>query len=530
MKSPPDFSAYRLALLLAVATGLTGCLTSSDVDRSVDREMDVRARGETTTIQNTMVDARSSMDTNAAPAAVALDLDEALRLSTRYGRALQTRREQLYLSGMDVLSAQRLFEPQLAGTLGYVLSRGSDSTGNHNQGALAATATQVLPSGATLTAGAQSSAATPLSTTNVVRTTYGNTLSVGISQPLLAGAGYEASHDPWIQANHELRYALRTFALDRQEFALKVARSYYSLLIQQAVVTNTRRNMDSAVYLRRRSEALFRVRKAPAEDVMRSQQQELSTSNQLAGVEAALDVSAHRFLLDLGLPPETRVTVAGSIPGLHPLLLDPEQCVVLALENRVDLKTLHDRVSDAERRVRIARNAMLPDVAVNINASTEAAAADSPTDIHDSDAYSVGATLDIPFDLRDERDKLKRARIALTVARRAEAEKKDTIKTEIADGLRLLKVLEASAGIELRNRDLAARRATYAEIQFKNGLLSNRDVVEAQGTLLQAGNAYVQALSDYENQRLSVIKAVGLLDVRPEGTLVERWPTPAVKP
>jgi outer membrane protein TolC len=71
--------------------------------------------------------------------------------------------------------------------------------------------------------------------------------------------------------------------------------------------------------------------------------------------------------------------------------------------------------------------------------------------------------------------------------------------------------------IQLRNMEIAERRVGNAMLQFRNGTLSNRDVIEAQNELLNARNAWGQALVDYEIQRLQLLRNVGLMDIDPNG-------------
>ena len=133
-------------------------------------------------------------------------------------------------------------------------------------------------------------------------------------------------------------------------------------------------------------------------------------------------------------------------------------------------------------------------------------------------------TLTLPLDKRKERDAVKSAQIALAAASRSVTEKRDSIRVGIIDSFIQLKTLEQTSRIELKNTDIARRRADFAVLRFKSGELSNRDVVEAQNELLSARNAHVRALVEYEQQRLQLLRDIGMLDVQPDGTLAELWP------
>ena len=498
--------------------GTVSCVSTSRLDAEVHRAMVGEARVSIPAQTNMLADAVATMASErVAVSNTVLDLDAALRLATRYSRALQSKREQLYLSGLDRLAALRDFGPQCSGTLNYVLNR-PDSGEATRQAMLGLKASQILPTGGTLAATGEGTADMSGGTND---TRYTHKGGLELTQPLLAGAGYEASHDKLIQSERDLLYALRAFVLERQDFAIGILKSYYSLLIQNAVLDNTRQAVGQSTFLRRRSEALFRIRRAPSIDVLRAQQQELSSSNTLNEAEVQYDLDRRRFLIDLGLTADTSMVVTGAVPELRPLDLNLATCVVLALERRLDFRTAQDKVEDARRGVRIARRSLLPQVDAFGKATVTGEASDTPGGGDTRDEYSAGVKMDLPLDKRPERDALKRAEVAEQAAERTLTETRDTIKVAIMDSFSTLQSLRVAAGIEFRNMELAQRQADYAALRFRNGEAGNRDVVDAQNELLSARNTYVRALVRYEQERIQLLRDVGLLDVTADGRLVE---------
>lgn len=507
------------AVALAGALILAGgCLSMRAVDRSVHEALHTEARRSLPDGSNTLADALAEIgEGQRAAQIITLDLSNALVLATRYSRALQSKREKLYLSGLSTLGVLRQFGPQYGGTVDYVQSwpdSGQDSS--KLTGKLSAS--QILPLGGSLTLDGQTVGTTTGGDSNT--TSYTTTVGAELRQPLLAGGGYEASHDPLIQSRRDLVYAIRAFALERQDFALGIMRAYFDLLLKKNVVENTRQNVQQSTFLRRRSEALFRIRRAPSIDVLRSQQQELSASNVLSQTESDYEIGLSRFLIQVGLPVTTRLDVDGAMPEKQPQPHTMDACLRLALERRLDLQTVQDRRDDAQRRVRLARNALLPklDAFGKAEASDQAGSPEYPSNGAD---YSAGVSLTLPLDQRDERDAVKKNLIALASAERDLDEKRDTVRVEITESFSRLEALAATVEIERRNIDLAQRRADYAAFRFRNGELSNRDVVEAENELLNARNAYSSALVQYELQRMQLLRDVGLLDVGAAGVVIE---------
>jgi outer membrane protein TolC len=226
----------------------------------------------------------------------------------------------------------------------------------------------------------------------------------------------------------------------------------------------------------------------------------------------------------LGLPSTQEAELADDIPEMKRVSLDEQKAMDLARENRLDLMTERDRVEDARRRVAVARNQFRPEVNAFGSSDWVSGDAESVSDQEYANDWRAGVTAEIPFDRRDERDSLRRAELALDAAERRLAEQTDVTALEVRESFSRLRSLTVSVEIQLKNIEIAEKRAKNALLQFRNGTLSNRDVVEAANGLLDARNAYISALTDYEVQRLNLLRQVGLLDVARDGAIVERIP------
>ena len=508
-------------LVLGGAAGLlAGCLSSRPLDRKVEQTVKQKAAMEPAVGTSTLEDALGPPGVaGEVGASIDLDLNAALRVACEHSRDLQTRRDTLYRSGLSLLRARHAFGVELSGTLDYVFAR--DQAGDQTDGAtLTAGAGRVLPTGGKVTFSGQSALA-GRSGTNGTEDSYASSLTLKLEQPLLAGAGYEASHESLTRAERGLLYAVREFALARADFAIDILKQYYALLLQRTVLENTRMTVKQASMLRARSEAMFKVGRAPAIDVLRAQQQELTSSNQLAQAEADFDVQQRRFVLALGLPVQTQLSLAGSIPERRAVHADESSCVAEALAKRVDLKTVRDEVEDARRRLRVARSQGLPELSAFGQMDLSSDGAERFSDQTLDDSYTAGLTLKLPLDKRLERYSIKEAHLDVGAAERQLQQKEDEVRLEARDNFTRLGFLANSVEIERRNIDIAEKRARNALQRFKSGELLNRDVVEAENELLSARNASVSVLEQYEIQRVELLRNAGQLEVARDGTLVE---------
>ena len=515
----PMVGHFLLALLV-----VTGCYAPRALDRKVERLVEEKAPVESGISEEVVADSVQVMQAPDLPDAgpVLLDVSRVLSIATLTSRNLQNRRDDLYQAGLSLFGTRRDFGFNLSGTLGYVFSAGDDRD-EQRTGTADVALERILPTGGrAVVSGSQQVSEDDGDPSG--STVYSSRGQIRVDQPLLAGFGYSASHEDLIQAERDYTYALREFSLERQEFAINIVREYYNLLGQRKVLENTRTNYHQFVFLRERSDALFQVNRAPAIDVLRSQQEELTALNRLTSTEESYRIQVGRFLVLLGLPSTQEAELADDIPEMKRVSLDEQKAMDLARENRLDLMTERDRVEDARRRVAVARNQFRPEVNAFGSSDWVSGDAESVSDQEYANDWRAGVTAEIPFDRRDERDSLRRAELALDAAERRLAEQTDVTALEVRESYSRLRSLTVSVEIQLKNIEIAEKRAKNALLQFRNGTLSNRDVVEAANGLLDARNAYISALTDYEVQRLNLLRQVGLLDVARDGAIVERIP------
>ncbi len=303
------------SVILLAWLGCTGCYSP----RSLDPKMQAlaeRSAAEAVGISDEVVaDSAQVIQPPQEPIAepVELNVNRVLSIAAASSRNLQDRRDDLYSAGLTLFGTRRDFGVNINGTVEYVMS--SDEDGNDRRdGSLNLALERILPTGAR---------ARLVGTQEVDDDdsrggeTYNASAQARIDQPLLSGVGYGASHEDLIQAERDYTYALRQFSLERQEFAINIVRQYYNLLGQRKVLENTRTNYQQFVFLRQRSDALFKVNRAPAIDVLRSQQEELSALNRLVSTEESYRINVGRFLILLGLPSQLQADLADDIPDLR---------------------------------------------------------------------------------------------------------------------------------------------------------------------------------------------------------------------
>jgi outer membrane protein TolC len=519
---PPRF--VQLICGLSAFAGLAGCATSEGLQRDTARNLGAAARGPGGAGREAHQDALAQRA--PAPAdevGLVLTPESSLELAYRHSRTLQTEREKLQTSTLNLLASRRRLGLTSTLTGGVRKLLEGDSSSAASGGAQSSSVTlglgETLRTGGVLSlSGTETIDLDPVSEASREFRTVAN---AKLRQPLLKGAGYETSHAALIAAERQLVYDLRAFELARQELALTTLRGLYDLVQLDNVVLNTGKTVEQASYLRRRSDAMFKVQLAPYLDVLRSEQQELSARARLDETRTGYTNGVRRFVADLGLPSDRPVRLDTPLPPLRPLRADESLCRQAALENRLDLHTARGRLEDAERGLRIARQGRLPDLAATAAAGWRTERDEGFPGSNGESSAEVGVEFTLPLDGRADRDAVRAAELALAQARRALEALEEDIAVGVARSFARLHTAERRVEIERRNLDIAGRRVENAIIRFKAGELSNRDVVEAEDELLLARNTLAQSLITHELERLGLLKDLGLLEVNAAGALRE---------
>ncbi len=463
---------------------------------------------------STTINATAEPGETDLPAAVRLDPDSSLRLAFRHSRVLQARRDSLAAAALDLLEQRRAFGPQLSGELAGRLEFAGDNDGFAPSGAIALS--DILPSAAKFRLDGSASEVPGRDGGD-----WDSRVRARLDQPLLAGAGYEASHEALIQAQRDLVQRLRQFEIDRQELAIEVLDAFYKLVGLKSQLDNARTALERSEFSLRRSEAMFKVQLAPYIDVARSQQQAISSRRRLEDAQLRYDSAAKRILLLLGLPPETGLELAAVTPQLIPLAATIDECETAALDRRLDLRNALDSVEDAARRLRTARGNRWPDLALFAEAGRSGQGGGVFQTDEPEESAAAGLALQIDPDRRDQRDAIERARILLAAAERDADLARDEARVEVFEETERLATARRQVALSEENLAVARRRYENAMLRFEAGELGNRDVVEAENGLLDARNTLVDTAISHEIARIRLLARIGLLDVGPEGALLD---------
>ncbi|MFT5286316.1 MAG: outer membrane protein TolC [Planctomycetota bacterium] len=536
-KNPVKF-ALALPIL---ALSLTACQSAEEYRLEADEEAynlvaDRRAQlfGEDGdfTIEPPEDSLRSQVLAGTVTQLLDLSLADCLNIAAENNRDYQFRKEELYRAALD-LTLERW---RLSWIASGELDIGIDGLGSTAE---TQTAGGGIGFSKVLGTGAQVVADLGLAITNDL--TGGgwsrqSSVSLLFTQPLLRGAGAWIVYEDLTQAERELVYEVRTFERFRRQLAVDAAGRILRLHQNLDTIENERRNHENVIKIRERNVALSEAGRLSDIQVDQARQDEFSSEDRLINARQNYASALDSFKFFLGLPMDVEISV--SPDELHRLAsiaesvegLEREQVIDLAYQNRVDFKTVVDRTVDAERRSRVAADALRMglDIGSSVNVSSET---DNPVKFNFQDvSWSLGLVIDLPIDRTLERNNYRASLISWQAAARNAAELEDAIANDLRDELRESDARRESKLIQSRAVLLAEKRVESASLNLQAGRASTRDLLEAQSSLVSSRNAETRALIDYTLAQLDIVFDMGLLRVEEEGIRVDTMSEPASEP
>lgn len=431
---------------------------------------------------------------------------DALAYAQQHRREYQTAKEDLYLSALALTLERHLWTPIFASDLRAVYGNFGEATDFDQAMRFVAdlSVSQRLPYGGEFTAGAVSTLIRDVKRT--ITASEGSAVSLDLDIPLLRNAGHIA-REGLVQLERELTYSVRTFERFRREQMVTVARAYFDLLRSKQQVLDSEQSYLIFIDDFERATAKYHAKQGTLLDAQRAEQAMLSAENSLEEAREAFRSQADRFKLQIGMPVDEPLprsdledieTIERRIAdGTYPLLARPQaidhesRALDVALERRLDRRTLSNRIDDARRGVDISRNALLPDLDWTSSLTFDT----------DPDHYKLGGfhvdranwrtevVLSLPLERTAERNQLRRSLIDLRRAHRSYQQQGERIRVDVRGAVNEILLQERSLEIQRRAVFVAERRREYAKYRFEEiGDISNRDKVEAENEWTNARN------------------------------------------
>jgi outer membrane protein TolC len=486
---------------------------------------------------NRTVDEAMGADKDVERDAPVIALDQSLNMAVSHARDYQNQKELVYLSALNLSSARHNYTPlfsgglstrgqnqpqdvqraidQVAGTQTSLVQRDTQVVQQYNVSGSGNVAGQVLlRSGTRLLTSFNIDFLRFL--TGDARWAVRSSLGATITQPLLRGAGYKVAMENLTQAERSMLYSLRGFTQFRKDFTVRIAQQYYGLLRSRDEVRNNFQSYQSFKRNVDRQRALADEGRIPLSALGQIEQQMLNAESAWIGSIRGYRQALDQFKIALGLPTGTKLMLDDrdltDLKIVHPAL-SAEDAVEVAVNTRLDLATSRDRKEDAERQVGIAANGLKAQLDLVGSGNLD----NKPNSVNpfepdlERPRGSIGATMTLPLDRLNERNRYRTALIQQEQARRQYELDKDSTKLQVYDSWRNLDQAKRNYEINELAVKLAERRVEEQELLADLGKIRGLDLVDAQLALVNSRNDRTRALVTHVIARLQFWNAMGIL-------------------
>lgn len=474
----------------------------------------------------------------------ALSLESALALAIHYSRSYQSRKEQLYLSALNLTLSRHRFTPifnaegninyggeteravayQLNQATGLLEPVVSDSLVEQQR--IAANGTLLGADWLIRGVGELSASLTAdfiRFVTGGPQTLSQSQLNASFTRPLLQNTAFKAEMEALTQDERQVLYDLRDFTRYRKDFAVQIATAYYGVLGSRDAARNNFLNLKSSRKNAERSRALAQEGRITQSDLGRLEQQELTAEsswiNAIRNYQQALD----NFKLQLGLSVDANLVLEDrELERLQ--IRDPklsvDESIRIALVARLDYLNVKDELGDAGRKVDVAISALKPRVdfvsTVNMSSNPDRTGGLQMPDPQRY-SWSAGALVDPGLDRLPQRNNYRTALITRERARRAVDEQEDQIKLQVRDSWRTLDQAKRNYEISEIGVTIAQRRVEEQNLLAELGRAKALDQVDAENSLNDSKNQRTQALVTHTIARLQFWDNLGILYIKDNG-------------
>jgi outer membrane protein TolC len=322
-------------------------------------------------------------------------------------------------------------------------------------------------------------------------------VGVSIQQPIFT---WGKIYNNYKQSRLSLEASKQEFEATRQQVVLDVTTAFYGVLLTEKLVKVTEMAVSQVEAHVKIAQDLVDAGVATNFDLLRAKVQLANINSQLIRIRNALKLSKNGLKNAIGMDLDAQIGVGGELT-YHPLDLNLAELLESAMADRPELKQLQLQELIGEKFVSLAKAGNKPSLALVGNYDYQSNA-ETPGDIFDGDewknTWNITLALQIPiFDGLATRARVKQAKSGLRQIQIG--------KEQLSDGIDL-EVRVAFFGFQESKELLKAQEETVqqaeeslriANLRYRNGMITNVELMDAELAFTQAQTNRFNALHDY---------------------------------
>ena len=454
-------------------------------------------------------------------------LADALGYAVNRNRDYLTQKEGLYRLALDLTLARYQYTPIFAAAGEGTVDRTRIATGV-NRFVTDNTQTFQGGTGFTMLSRTGTRLAADLSTdflrflTGGLREVSDSKLAVTLSQPLLQGAGYLGASEVLTQAERDTLYAIRDFTQYRKIFTVDTTAQYFRTLQARDRARNAHMAFINYGKTLDRETLMKDANKRSLPSLLQINQAYLTSKRNWMNAIRLYEQELDDLKIRLGIPVKTPLMLDSAELGKLSAIDPPgslDEALETALASRLDLWNERDSLEDADRKVRVAKQSLLPAVnaIVRYNATGEPRANQINLDPR-RNKVSAGVEFDLNLDRREERNSLRGAEVTVQTQKRNLDLAEETVRRDIRADWLDLQLAKKQYELAIEGLSLAEERLKVEVEFYEEGKTTNpRDLIDAQTGLITARDQVTTTVIAHTIARLELWKDMGILFITKDG-------------
>jgi len=344
-----------------------------------------------------------------------------------------------------------------------------------------------------------------------------------LDQPLLRGVGKFVVNNNVINARRNIATTLRQIELEREQLVLNVISNYYDIIREKKIVALNEKSVQRTRELLEVVRQNLRITKDASKqealklDASRAQIQLSQAENNLINARQSLGDALDNFRILLGYAETVPIDIADTDAAYEPVEVVEAQAIDTAWQYRLDFLEARDRIWDAERNEKVAKNSLLPDLDIVVGLSGVGGTYSDALGFDDT-SWFVGFTTSSDIRRIEEKEDYERARIETRNAKRSYVFLKDQIARQVRQAIRRMnrdyqqiKLQEKTMDYARQQYDLAKFRYEESQKGISDIIVDNDDLVEAEADLIRAETNLTFAITNYIISQARLKQTLGTL-------------------
>jgi outer membrane protein len=421
---------------------------------------------------------------------LAISLDDGVRLALANNKELLATREKVAEARARVAEARAAFFPQLTGSAGYTRLD----------------VAPYIPSSRfrTLFGGASPlSSAVPDKITIGLEDNY--VAQLKLQQPLFAGGkiwnSYDLSRLASRTAESDLDLAVRELVFEATKAYLECVKAKKLEQVAVETVKQLEAHLGDI-------EAMLGAGLAATNDVLKTRVYCAEAKLALMKAQHSVQLARSYFCNVIGVPPTKEIVFTSEADSVSRSEIDLETAVARGIERRAELKSMELRKHMMQKEIAINRSGYFPDIYFFANLGYQYPDREYARDFYSWWTMGVLAQVNV-FDWGRTASRARQSTSRLTQLEMTEMSMRENITLDVTRSY--LTLLDARNEIEVSRDNVAQAEENYrvTHENFKEGLATNTDLLDAEVLLTSAKTTYSNLVVEYLIARADFERATG---------------------